>query len=266
VIGNLRFLLVIFLTVLVVIVLAPFQFLGLLLERFGWLWLVGMVPVVFHRILLKLWNVRLTLDGELSTERPLLLVSNHVSWLDIVVLGAVAPVSFVAKSEIRNWPVFGILARLQRTVFVSRVNRRMSGEQVNEIAERMTERAVMVLFPEGTTTDGNQLAPFKTTLFEAAKIALDSSLVETAIVQPAAINYTHFHGLPFGRADRTHIAWPGDVGLVESFVPVIKHGALDVTFHLGSPIKLDQSSNRKVVAGDAAEEIRTLLDSSRLGG
>ena len=249
--------------ILLVIALAPFQILGLLLERIGRPWLVGVIPLAFHRILLKIWNVRLTLQGQLSSERPLLLVSNHVSWLDIVVLGAVAPVCFVAKSEIRNWPVFGTLAKLQRTVFVSRSNRRESGEQVSDIAKRMASRSVIVLFPEGTTTDGNQLAPFKTTLFEAAKIALTNASVETAIVQPAAINYTHFHGLPFGRADRIHIAWPGELGLAESFIPIIKHGALDVTFHLGAPIKLDRTSNRKVVANDAAEEIRRILDSSR---
>ena len=265
-IANLRFTWVIFWAALLLLVLLPFQLLGLLLAKFGWTWLATRVPVVFHSILLKIFGVRLSLEGRLIKDRPLLLVSNHVSWLDIAVFGAVAPLSFVAKSEMSTWPLFGTLAKLQRTVFVRREDRRNSHQQANEVAERLTMREVMVLFPEGTTTDGNRLEPFKTSLFEAAKIALKQSPVETAVVQPAAIEYTHLHGLPLGRAKRPHVAWPGELDLPESFVPLVKTGALDVTIRLGEPILMTETCNRKVIARDATDRIRSMLDSSRPDG
>lgn len=262
-ISTLRLVKTLILGLVLLLTLLPFQLLGLLLARLGWTGLAGLVPVLFHRSVLFIVGIRLTLHGKLEKKRPLLLVANHLSWLDIVVLGAIAPLSFVAKSEMASWPVFGTLAKLQRTVFVKREERRNSHQQANEVADRMTAREVMVLFPEGTTSDGNQLLPFKTPLFEAAKIALARSPVETAAVQPAAIDYTHLHGLPLGRAGRPHVAWPGELGLGESLLPVIRKGALDVTVHLGETITLTDTSNRKIVAQNAASAIRSMLDSSR---
>ncbi|NKB53175.1 MAG: 1-acyl-sn-glycerol-3-phosphate acyltransferase [Rhizobiaceae bacterium] len=265
-IANLRFVWVMVLAALVLLALAPLQLIGILLAKLGWTQLASLVPVLFHKAILKIFGVRLTLDGQIVKDRPLLLVSNHVSWLDIPVYGAIAPLCFVAKSEMSSWPLFGTMAKLQRTVFVRREDRRNSHQQANEVADRLTAREVMVLFPEGTTTDGNRLEPFKTSLFEAAKIALNKSPVETAMVQPAAIDYTHLHGLPLGRAKRPHVAWPGELDLPESFIPLVKAGALDVTIRLGEPIILTQTSNRKIIARDATNSIRTMLDSSRTGG
>lgn len=261
-----RFGLVVCLTAIILVFLIPLQLIALLLAKLGWTGPAGLIPVFFHRLLLKMFGIRLIRKGKLSRDRPLLLVSNHVSWLDIIVMGAVEPLSFVAKSEMRGWPLFGSLACLQRTVFIQREARRQSGHQANEIADRMTSREIMVLFPEGTTTDGNQLAPFKTTLFEAAKIALARSPVETAAVQPVAIAYTHIHGLPIGRSDRPHVAWPGEIGLGESLFPLVGEGALDVTVLVGDPITLTEASNRKVIAKNAADALRSMLDSSLRSG
>ena len=264
--ANVRLAWVFILCVLVLLLLLPVQVLALGLQKLGWRTPCLYVPVLFHRTLLAIVGIRLNLDGKLAPDRPLLLVANHLSWLDIVVFGAVGPVCFVAKAEMADWPVFGLLAKLQRTVFVRREERRNSHQQANEIAERLTAKEVMVLFPEGTTTDGNLLAPFKTSLFEAAKIALKQSPVETALVQPASIEYTHLHGLPICRAERPHVAWPGELGLGESLIPIFRQGALDVTIKLGEPIVFAESTHRKVVAKGAVESIRSMLDSSRVEG
>ncbi|MEE9374933.1 MAG: lysophospholipid acyltransferase family protein [Rhizobiaceae bacterium] len=261
-IANLRFGVIVLLTIMVLLVLLPLHLVALVFARFGWTKLAGILPLLFHRIILRLFGVRLTIEGKLAKNRPLLLVSNHISWLDIVVLAALEPLSFVAKAEMASWPVFGQLAKLQRTVFVKREERRKAGQQANEIAERITAREIMVLFPEGTTSDGYGLLPFKTPLFEAAKMALISSPVQEAIVQPIAIDYTHLHGLPLGRALQRHVAWPGEVGLGESLIPLVREGALDVTVHVGEPIILTEQSNRKIVAAQAATRIREMLRSS----
>ena len=260
-IGHLRVALVLISGAAVLLVLLPLHLVALVIAKMGWTWPAGVLPVLFHKILLLLFGVRFTIDGRLSKSRPLLLVANHVSWLDIVVLGSIAPLSFVAKSEMASWPVFGTLAKLQRTVFVKREERRKVGQQASEIANRMTAREIMVLFPEGTTSDGHQLLPFKTPLFEAAKLALISSPVENAVVQPIAINYTRLHGMTLGRAKRSHVAWPGEIGLGESLIPIIREGALDVTVHVGEPIILTEASNRKIISANASKSIQSMLQS-----
>lgn len=261
-IANVKLVLKLAVAVLMLLLLLPFHLLALAVAKRGHTRFAGILPVVFHKILLFLFDIRIDLDGKLPKERPLLLVSNHVSWLDIVILGAVTPLSFAAKSEMKSWPVFGSLAKLQRTVFLDRNRRSTAGRQASDIAQRMTAHEIIVLFPEGTTTDGNQLAPFKTPLFEAAKIALKESPVETALVQPISIAYSHFHGLPIGRAERPHISWPGEIGLGESLIPLFREGALDVSVRIGTPIMLTEQSNRKIIAKDTAASIRSMLDSS----
>ncbi len=257
--GTVRFVLIIFSIIVTLILVLPLQLIALVAARFGAPKPAGYLPMMFHRIVLKLVGIRLTVNGELPKHRPLLLVSNHVSWLDIVILGAVAPLSFVAKSEMLSWPIFGKMAQLQRTVFIQREQRRQSANQANAIADRMTAKEIMVLFPEGTTTDGNMLAAFKTPLFEAARFALVASPVEEALVQPVAIDYSHIHGLPIGRAERPHVAWPGDLGLGESLIPILKKGALDVTVHLSDPIAFTEQSKRKIVSAEACEAIGNML-------
>ena len=264
--GNLRVVWTFSAIGLVVLGLIPLQLLAFALRRTGLADVTFFAPLMFHRAVLFLCGVRLTIKGKLSKERPMLIVANHVSWLDIPVIGALGPLSFVAKHEMASWPVLGWLAKLQRTVFVKREARRSSPDQANEIADRMTAREVMVLFPEGTTTDGNGLLPFKTTLFEAIKIALLKSPVDTAVVQPVAIDYSHLHGLPLGRAERPHVAWPGEVGLAESLIPLLRRGALDVTLHVAPPIVFSENADRKQIAAAATKAIRSMLDSSSNDG
>lgn len=258
-IATIRLIILVLGLLLTLLVLLPIHLPALVLARMGYPLIATWSPVVFHRAALALMGVRLTVDGTLPKHRPLLIVANHVSWLDIAVLGAMAPLSFVAKSEMQSWPVFGWLAFLQRTIFIRRASRREAGHQANSIAERMTAREIIVLFPEGTTTDGNKLAAFKTPLFEAARFALVNSPVHQAIVQPVAINYDRLHGLPMGRAKRPHVAWPGEIGLVESLVGIVSTGALDVTVKMSEAINFTEESKRKIVSAQAHKAIRDML-------
>src|SRR6202048_368118 len=112
------------------VVLLPFQLIGLVFD----LRLQRTIPHVYHRVLCVLIGVRIREVGTRSTASPALILSNHVSWLDICVISALAPVVFVAKSEVARWPVFGWLARLQRTIFVNRQGRHQTGAATREIA------------------------------------------------------------------------------------------------------------------------------------
>lgn len=126
-----------------------------------------------------------------------------------MVMSAVADVVFIAKIEVRDWPIFGALAKLQKSVFVVREERRKTGHQANEIAGRMADGEIVVLFPEGTTSDGNRLLEVKSSLFGAAAMAVPTSPTGTVVVQPVAVAYTGVHGIAMGRYHRRLAAWPG---------------------------------------------------------
>lgn len=262
--GRLRFALVVAGIAPVLLLLVPLQLLalgaiGLRPLRPAARAVAGRLPVLFHRTLLALAGIRVVRRGQLHPGRPLLLVANHISWLDIVVVGSLAPVSFVAKDEMRTWPVFGWLARMQRTVFIARDRRRSVGEQAGAIASRLAAGEAIVLFPEGTTSDGHQVLPFKTALFEAARFALVEGEMERGAVQPVGLDYARAHGMALDRAGRARFAWPGEIGLGESLIDTFGGTALDVVVRFGHPIELTPQSDRKAVSAQARGAIRDLL-------
>lgn len=221
------------------------------------------LPPIWHRFILKVLGIRLQIVGEVVRDRPLLIASNHVSWTDIMVAGATAPVNFIAKSEISRWPLGGTLARLQRTVFVERDRKRASGDQAGEVAERLVAGDAIVLFAEGTTGDGNLMLPFKTTLFGAASMTVDAGRAGSVAIQPMAIVYTRFHGMPMNRQGRMRASWIGDSALVPHLMGLLKEGAVDVEVHLGEPVEYHPGSSRKQVAQEIERRVRELFVSAQ---
>src|SRR5688572_24588781 len=134
--------------------------------------LAAWLPVYMHRLFLRLFRVRVIVQGTPPVHAPLLVLANHVSWLDIPVLGSLRPMSFVAKSEVATWPVVGLFARLQRCVFIERARKSHTTHVNAEVARRLAGGDVIVLFPEGTTSDGNRMLPFRTSLVGAARAAV----------------------------------------------------------------------------------------------
>ncbi|WP_075216441.1 lysophospholipid acyltransferase family protein [Mongoliimonas terrestris] len=249
--------------VLLTLALLPVQMLAVRLD-----WRIAhRIPLIFHRAACRALGVRVTVHGRPETARPLLFAANHVSWLDIVVLGGILPLSFIAKSEIAAWPLFGMLARLQRTVFVERERRARTGDQAAAIAARLSNGDAMVLFAEGTTGDGNQILPFRSALVGAARAALDAGGHSHVLVQPVAIAYTRLHGLPMGRLWRPHVAWIGDLELPPHLLAIAREGGIDVTVSFGTPIAYDRDGDRKRVTAGAEASVRTLLvEALRRGG
>ena len=227
-----------------------------------WPWAAARLPVFYHRQLLRLLKVRVHPDAALSAAasgQPVLILSNHISWLDIVVLSSVLPVSFVAKSEVRDWPVFGFLSKLQRTVFVDRQRRHKTGQSTREIAGRMQSGDTMVLFAEGTTSDGLRVLPFRSPLVGAAREVLKSAQTEAVLIQPVAIRYTHRHGLPLGRGEMPAIGWYGDMDLVPHLSDLITGGPLDVQVVFGQTLPFDSQTDRKLITKQAETEVRRLF-------
>jgi 1-acyl-sn-glycerol-3-phosphate acyltransferase len=214
------------------------------------------IPVIYHRMICRLLGVRITEIGACLPGRPLLVVSNHTSWLDIPVITAVSPVVFVAKREVATWPLFGLLARLQRSVFVDRDRRHKVAEVNAEIAERLAAGDPVVLFAEGTSSDGNRVLPFRTALIGAARNALAQGQAEEVYVQPLSVAYTHLHGIAMGRYRRPVVAWYGSLDLVPHVGALMRQGAIDVVLTWGDPIACDGGTDRKLLARELEAAVR----------
>lgn len=213
-------------------------------------------PHWYHRQVCKIVGIRLNIDGGIAKDQGVLLISNHVSWLDITVLSAVAPVSFVAKQEVASWPFVSWLAKLQRSVFVDRTRRNQVGNKANEIFSRLESGDHIVLFAEGTSSDGNCVVPFRTALFAAAKPIDGNASGETISAQTLAITYTKLHGLPLCRRGRPQVAWYGDMDLASHAWRLLGLGPLDAHIRIGPPVPLDAFPDRKALARYAEDKVR----------
>ncbi len=217
------------------------------------------LPQLYHRFVCALLGVRITIHGKLPDARPLLIVSNHCSWLDIPVLSAVAPLSFIAKQEVAGWPVVGWLAKLQRTIFVDRTRRNHTGAVNRRMAERLAAGDVMVLFPEGTSSDGNTVLPFRSALIGAIQDSPEPGEKSAPLlVVPMAITYLRVNGMPMGRQHRPLAAWHGDKELVPHVWRLLKSGTIDVAVALASPIEVTEVGQRKSVAMEAERQVRAM--------
>ncbi len=215
-------------------------------------------PHWYHRQVVKIVGIRLNIEGNVAREQGVLLISNHVSWLDITVLSAVAPVSFVAKQEVSTWPFVKWLAKLQRSVFVDRNRRSEVTGKANEILERLKGGDHVVLFAEGTSSDGNTVVPFKTPLFAAAKPSSDGEGPSADLcAQTLALTYTRLHGIPLCRRGRPVVAWYGDMDLASHAWKLLGLGPLDANIRIGPPVPLDDFADRKELARYAEARVRS---------
>jgi 1-acyl-sn-glycerol-3-phosphate acyltransferase len=237
------------------LLLAPLQLIALAFD----LPLQRSIPHLCHRVLCALIGVRIHQVGRRSEARPALILSNHVSWLDICVISALSPVAFVAKSEVAGWPVFGWLAKLQRTIFINRKARHQTGAATREIAGRLLGGDAVVLFAEGTSSDGTRVLPFRSSLVGAVHHALGHSTDHTSItVQPLSLAYTGLGGVPMGRALRERVAWYGDADLIPHLIQLLASGAVDITVSWGEAVAYDMRADRKAIARDAEKSVRRM--------
>lgn len=166
----------------------------------------AVVPRLFMQALTRLIGIRLVRHGVRSAKPGTLTVANHITWADIIVLGAAVDVAFVAKAEVRGWGPVGWLATMAATIYVERERRGRAGAQANAVAERLKDGRPVILFPEGGNSDGRVILPFKSALFAAAEAS-------GAPVQPVSIAYTRTGPMPVTRRALPLIAWVGDVPL-----------------------------------------------------
>lgn len=203
-------------------------------------------------------GLKLRVEGTLCPARPVLFVANHSSWVDIVALGAVLPACFIAKGEIAGWPVISWIAKLGRTIFVSRGRDTLAGEQ-RALEARLAAGDNIILFPEGTTSDGNRILPFSSAFFTLAFGPARPA------VQPVTIVYDELDGLPVRRADRTGIAWYGDMELAPHFMQLARRRGFRASIVLGAPVATAPPANRKTLSAALEREIAATAARLRQG-
>ena len=207
--------------------------------------------MIYHRLVLKLLSIKIIIKGNLGEDGSLI-VSNHASWIDIFIISSIIKTSFVSKSEVSKWPLVSWLAKLQGTIFINRNNPKELTKIANEIHDRISKKQNVVLFPEGTSSDGNRVLPFKSSIFILCELTGRSKLN----IQPISIAYTKYNGLAMGRIERTLIAWYGDMDLITHLYKLIRSGSfeVEVTFH--KRIDISEKKSRKEIARDCEFIVR----------
>jgi lyso-ornithine lipid O-acyltransferase len=252
---SLRAIYILSVFVLTSLFVIPWQALALRTRSLGY----KRTPFLYQRFLARLFDIHVTTIGEPIQNRGVLMVSNHTSYLDILVLGGSLECTFVAKSEVADWPFFGTFAKLQRTVFVDRQRRSKAGQSRDLIRERLKEGDALVLFPEGTSNDGNRVLPFKSALMGAAESEIGTDLqghVQHVPVQPISVTYVGMHGIPMGRENRPLFAWYGDMDLIPHLWESLVTGPVDVVVEFHAPMTVDSAGGRKALAAKAEAAIR----------
>ena len=201
------------------------------------------LPHYFHHGVQKIFGLDVTQSGEPSQLKPTLFVSNHISYLDIFVLGHIRAY-FIAKSEVANWPVLGQLARFQNTLFIER----KAGRAQNQLAtlrEHLSAGQSLILFPEGTSTDGVHVEPFKSSLFESARVEEGDTPVA---IQPITVVYTHQAGRKMNQEVRDNYAWYATMPFTPHFFNLFSLKKVAVKLHFHPVVYLEQFESRKACA------------------
>jgi 1-acyl-sn-glycerol-3-phosphate acyltransferase len=209
----------------------------------------------WSRLLVGACGLRICVQSDplVDWDQPTLIVLNHVSWLDIFVVNAVLPATFVAKSEIRNWPLVGWLVSGTRTIFVERGSRHAVRHTNREILRRLAQDEPVAFFPEGTTTDGTTLLPFHASLFAVA-LPDGDHLKRSVSVVPALLRYTR-QGKPSEIP-----AYTGDQTLVNSVLKILACKGLEVNLHWLDPLpSAEPGTTRHDLAQQAEQAIRKSL-------
>ena len=178
----------------------------------------------WSREVLRILGVELVVQGEVPDQGPALVVANHVSWLDILVMNAAQPARFVSKSDVKRWPLLGSLITGAGTLYIERENRRDAMRVVHHVAERLQAQDLIAIFPEGTTGDGTALLPFHANLFQAA-------IAAEAPVLPVALSYVHAGGT--ARHDAP--VYIGDTSLLASMWATVRATDVQAVLHYAAP-------------------------------
>ncbi len=240
-----------------IFLMIPIQAVALLLHSR----LAERLPLFVHRVVIWLLDAKVTVKGQQVKDGAVLFVSNHASYADVSIIGAHIRGCFVAKAEVAKWPLFGICAKLSRTVFVDR-RARFARQQAEEMKRRFQKGERLIFFAEGTTSDGNRVLPFRSSLFATAEIDADGKPVT---VQPVSIAYTRLDGIPMGRHFRPFFAWYGDMDMFSHLWGIVGLGRSTVVLEFHKPVTIRDFADRKALAAHCQAVVAAGVSSALSG-
>jgi 1-acyl-sn-glycerol-3-phosphate acyltransferase len=208
----------------------------------------------FTLLLRMILNIKITVTGdEGQLERGgYVIIANHVSYVDGIVLGSIFPILFVSKREVKSWPIIGQWNTLCGTVFINRQHKEEAGSLVEEISHKLKHEANILLFPEGTSTNGEKMLPFQT-------VPLAAPLRNRSIIVPATIAYKSLDDAPVTAANRDAICWYGDMDFLTHFWQLLGHRSIEVLVTIQPKIECfrykDDSAGRKKLAEDCYNRV-----------
>jgi 1-acyl-sn-glycerol-3-phosphate acyltransferase len=207
------------------------------------------LPLHFHAAFARILGLRVRFRGTPLQGRGVVHLSNHLSYLDVAVLGSRLRTRFVAKDEVRGWPLFGFLASLQQTVFISRARHR-AGEVGGQLALALSQAHGLLLFPEGTTSDGAGVLPFKSSVF-APLVG-----IEGLLLQPVRIELLAVDGLAVaGAGDRDRYAYHGEATLLPHLWRFMRGSGAELAVHFLPPLAMARDADRKALARAAWDAV-----------
>ncbi len=215
-------------------------------------------PCMWQRLVCSIFGIKVIVRGEPYTQSQTIYVANHLSYLDIPAIGSVLKASFVAKQEVESWPVFGFLSKLQQTAFISR-SKSDAQKEKNALGTMLEQGKSLIIFPEGTSTDGRDVMPFKSSLFSLVlQDSLDPLRVQAVTVQMQEVDKRPV----LSQNDRDIYSWHLNM---DTEMPVHLWGfaksrgaRISLTFH--APRRADDFTDRKILAKTCYDDVREGLD------
>ena len=212
---------------------------------------------IFFKGLVKIFGIKVNIKGKQS-KKKVLFVSNHISYLDILVLGSSVHGLFVAKSEIDSWPFINKMCALGRTIFVNRNDLIKVKGQMNQITNTLKCGYSVILFPEGTSSDGSKVLPFKSSLLGV----IEDNVSEEFYLQPISISYSKLDGIPLEIKFRPFFAWFGNMDLLSHAWKFLGLGFSEVNVNFHEPKKFSHFKDRKQAAKYCHDKISLQISSN----
>ena len=244
--GILRLICFITIVTLLIILILPFQ----LLINLTSLKIKYKIPRLFLKLIRNIIGIKINVVNhadENNSEYGVLYVANHVSWMDILCLGSLLDAEFIAKKEVAEMGLFGFLAKLHHTFFIDNTDQRKSLSYNKIIQDRLLNKKNLILFPEGTTSDGNGVKPFKSSLFESTKLFKNNPDKKNTCVDvyPISLCYNLKNNTPMGIFYRRYVAWLGDYPLLRLMKIFLLTGNVTIDIILHKQVNLSHFKNRK---------------------
>ena len=222
------------------------------------------IPKLFLKIVSFVIGIKIksiNLRNENKNKYGVLYVSNHVSWMDILCLGSLLDAQFIAKKEVAEMGLFGFLAKLNHTFFIDNTNQRKSFAYNEIIQEKLLKKQNLILFPEGTTSDGNGVRSFKSSFFESTNLPKYYPEKENDFIDvcPISLCYKDKNNLPMGIFYRRYVAWQGDYPLLRLMKIFLLSGPVSIDIIIHNSVNLSKFKNRKELSNYCQNTIQNAI-------